>query len=138
MTALPWNETASPRRRRFVLQRYGRGPKKKPPDPVEELPSKSIKKPLLEMKVATSKRRIIGTRYKRPSTAIFHCNITNRAPAPFLAGRRYLYRRVSRYYWTKALSKLRQNGDRHGFIRHLFNKVSQGAQRHHSSHSTNT
>ena len=124
MAAKSWNEMASPRRRRRVLTRYGRGPKKKPPDPVEKQPLKSTKTPLHERKVALSKRRIIGTRYKRPSTPVLHCKITNRAPAPFLAGRRHRYRSVSRRYWTVALSTLRQQGGRHGFIRRLCNKLS--------------
>ena len=94
---------ASPRRRRFILRRYGRGPKKKPPD---KLCAPFTAKPYHFSKVkssSTSKRRRSppGIVYRNCNPSIINNQVYDRTTAPFLAGSRRSFKNISKSYWLQ-------------------------------------
>jgi hypothetical protein len=101
----PW--PASARRRRFILQRYGRGPRKKPPDkPPPPLERKKTLTVATQRTITPKPRR--DCRYKRCRRAIPNPLCGDRAVAPFLAGSRRPLHRISPKY-----SSARRSGKRH-------------------------
>jgi hypothetical protein len=107
---------ASARRRRFILNRYGRGPRKKPPDPPDP-PDRAQQAAALPTKQISSfrLRRWCGICYPRDHRATLHPELTTKLPSVFLAGKRHPFHRISPSYRRLFLSQL-HHGGRHGHI----------------------
>lgn len=110
----PWPVSA--RRRCFILQRYGRGPRKKPPDkPPPPLGRKTTLTVATQCTITLKPRR--DCRYNRCRRAIPNPLCGSRAVAPFLAGSRRPLHRISPKY-----SPARSSGKRH----HGYNLIPLG------------
>lgn len=120
----PWN--ASARRRRYCLTRYGRGPRKKPPD-TRDPGERTIKKLQLTARRRVSSTRTTFTTHYRHKTTVYNTTIGTHLPAPFLAGSRRPFHRISPGYKRRAIAARAAIGGRHGYFRRLWRKVSHGA-----------
>lgn len=96
LTEQPWKASAKTRKQK--LKRFARGPRKKPPD--KEPPPLGRKKTLTVSKAkrSTSLHSRRDSRYKRCRRAISNPLCGGRAKAPFLAGSRRCYHRISTSY----------------------------------------
>jgi hypothetical protein len=122
MTSVPWQATA--RRRRWILKRYGKGPRKKPPDPPPERPKRIHNTTHHPTQLRQPRRHRRRIKYKRSLRSVSTPSCTTHAPAPFLAGHRRCYNKISPRYWHTARTLLR-SGSRHGSI---LQRVSQKAK----------
>jgi hypothetical protein len=107
---------ASARRRRFILTRYGGGPRKKPPDPPDppDRAQQAAAAPTKQISAFRLNRRC-GIRYPRDHRATLHPALHTKLPSIFLAGKRQSFHRISPSYRRLFLIQHRHGG-RHGHI----------------------
>ena len=103
---------ASPRRRRFILQRYGRGPKKKPPERVKPIENQHNTFKTHRSPVPVDPQRLFRERnyYRNCRCTIFHNNLSFRLPGLLLAGSRRSYRSISNKYYYHSRRYLIHSG----------------------------
>jgi hypothetical protein len=120
----PWK--ASAKHRRWILKRYGRGPRKKPPEPPPSPAKRTTGNRTAQPKLRPSTRTSRRINYQCIRQTTIHPQCIYRATAPFLAGRRRSYHHISNRYWRAAKASILHN-HRHGYIRRLYNKIAQKA-----------
>ena len=117
---------ASSKRRRWILRRYGRGPRKKPPDPPDPPNRKLL--PVEPLKHRPTVRRFTrrDIRLIRCRTATFNPLCRSRIIAPFLARSRRPLNRISQHYSRRGQY---HPGHYHGSrpLKHFRNLLSQSA-----------
>ena len=103
---------ASSRRRRFILQRYGRGPKKKPPERVKPINNHDNTSKILRSPVNVDPQRLFRERnyYRTCRCTVFHNKLPSRLPSLILAGSRRSYRSISHNYYNHSRRYLIHSG----------------------------
>jgi hypothetical protein len=100
----PWK--ASAKRRRWILKRYGRGPRKKPPEPPPSPAKRTTGNRTAQPKLRPSTRTSRRINYQCIRQTTIHPQFIYRATAPFLSGRRRSYRHISNRYWRAAKASI--------------------------------